>query len=224
MTPPKHAARPAASKSSAKSSSKSSSSATGRPAPAKSRRSRLAPLAEADFTAEQKALLAAIRSGPRGKDTPIEGPFAVYLRSPAYGDLAQALGGHCRLGTSVPKRLSELAILMTARHWRAQYEWHAHAPIAEEAGLPAATIRALRAGRRPAKLRADEAAVFDFVTELYRSRRVSDPTYRRIHKVLGEAGAIELTGILGYYALVAMTLNVFRMPLPARAALPFREP
>jgi 4-carboxymuconolactone decarboxylase len=187
-----------------------------RPAP------RLPRLDDAALTPRQRALREAIQSGPRGKLT-LDGPFAAYLHAPDYGDLAQALGAHCRYRTSVPPRLSEFAILVTARHWRAQYEWHAHASIAAAAGVLPQTIRDLRAGRRPRKAPADELAVYDFVTELYRTRRVEEPTYRRLHRLLGDAGMVEFVGILGYYALVAMTLNVFRLDVPPGAERPFAD-
>lgn len=183
---------------------------------------RLKVIADKDMTAQQRALRDAITAGPR-KITELRGPFAVWLHAPEIGDLAQRLGAHCRLQTSVPPRLSEFAILVTAKLWRAQYEWYAHAPIAERAGVKPQTIRALRAGRAPAGAARDERAVYDFVRELYRTRRVGDRNYKRLLAILGEAGMVELVAILGYYVLVAMSLNVFRMPLPPGAALPFRE-
>jgi 4-carboxymuconolactone decarboxylase len=190
--------------------------------PAKQPPSRLPNILENERSPEQRALIEAIQSGPRGR-TVIQGPFAVFQHAPKYGQLAQALGAHCRLGTSVPPRLSELAILLTAQHWRAQFEWFAHAPIAERAGVKPDTVRAIHAGRTPKNLAKDEQAVYEFVKELYRTRRVSDRTYKRVQSVLGYAATVELTGILGYYALVAMTLNVFRMPVPAGEPLPFPE-
>jgi 4-carboxymuconolactone decarboxylase len=171
----------------------------------------------------QHALIEAIRSGPRGKDAEIRGPFAVFLHAPGFGDLAQRLGGHCRLRTSVPPRLSEFAILVTARFWQAQYEWFAHARIAERAGVKPQTIRELRAGRAPKSAAKDERAIYDFISELYHKRRVGDRTYMRVNAILGNTATVELVGILGYYALVSMLLNVFRAPLPPGEKLPFRE-
>ena len=189
---------------------------------AKSLTSRLPAIAEDRFTPAQRALADAIRSGPRGQFRN-SGPFAAFLHAPPFGELAQKLGGYVRLQTSVPPRLSEFAILMTARLWRSQYEWHAHIPHAERAGIPPATVADIKAGRRPKKAPKDELAIYDFVTELYKSRRVSNRTYARVNAILGDAGTVELVGILGYYVLVAMTLNVFRMPLPAGTPLPFPE-
>ena len=176
-----------------------------------------------DLSSEQQALVEAIRSGPRGRFHN-EGPFAVYLHAPGYGKLAQALGGYLRYHTSLPRRLKEFAILCTAQHWKAQYEWHAHAPMAANDGVNAKAIRDLKSGR-PAKSAAkDELAIYTFVKELYAKRRVSNAAYARVHKLIGDAGMVELVGILGYYALISMTLNVFRMPLPEGSPTPFREP
>jgi 4-carboxymuconolactone decarboxylase len=179
--------------------------------------------AEDALTPAQHALRAAIASGPRGTFR-LGGPFAIWLHAPELGQLAQALGAHCRFKTSLSPRLSEFAILATARAWRAQYEWQAHAPMAEKAGVSAKTIRDLKAGRYPKSAAADERATYDFVTELYRTRRVSDRTYRRVLKLLGTTGTVELVGILGYYALISMTLNVFRAATDADKPPPFSEP
>jgi 4-carboxymuconolactone decarboxylase len=175
------------------------------------------------LTPAQQALIDSIRSGPRGQATQIRGPFAVFLHSPEYGQLAQQLGGYCRLKTKVPPRLSEFAILVTAKLWRAQYEWFAHVPHAERAGVAPQTIRALRAGRVPKSAPKDECAVYDFIKELYRRKRVGDKTYARLHALLGDDGMVEFVGILGYYVLIAMALNVFRMGPPEGEPLPFRE-
>ena len=194
----------------------------------KSRRTRRLPsprlpaLDMASLTSEQQALVDAISSGPRGRFSN-SGPFAVYLHAPGFGHLAQQLGGYVRLGTSVPPRLSEFAILCTARFWQAQFEWVAHAAIAAKQGVKPATIRDLQAGRTPTSAPRDEMAIYAFVRELYATRRVSDATYKRVHKLLGDAGIVELVGILGYYAMVSMILNVFRMPLPEGTPAPFRE-
>jgi 4-carboxymuconolactone decarboxylase len=185
--------------------------------------SRLPAFALDNLSTEQQALVEAIKSGPRGRFHN-EGPFAVYLHAPGYGKLAQALGGYLRYHTSLPPRLKEFAILCTAQYWKAQYEWHAHAPMAENDGVKPTAIRDLKSGR-PAKSAAkDEIAIYEFVKELYAKRRVSNAAYARVHKVIGDTGMVELIGILGYYSLISMTLNVFRMPLPEGAALPFPEP
>jgi 4-carboxymuconolactone decarboxylase len=191
---------------------------TKRPAP------RLAVLNEDQLDDDQRALLAALRAGPRGTAITPRGPFAAWMHAPQFGQLAQALGGHCRYKTALPPRLSEFAILCTARTWRAQYEWFAHAPMAEKAGVKPKTIAALRAGREPKTAPKDERAIYAFAQELYNTRRVSDRTYKRVCDLLGDAAMVELVGILGYYALISMTLNVFRMMPPEDAPLPFAEP
>jgi len=172
---------------------------------------------------EQQQVVDAINSGPRGHFRN-EGPFPVFLHAPAFGFLAQQLGGHLRFGTGLPPRLSEFAILCTGRFWKAQYEWFAHARIAAKQGVKEATIRDLHAGRAPKSAPRDELAIYAFVKELYAKRRVSNAAYARVHKILGDAGMVELVGILGYYVLISMTLNVFRMPLPHGVPLPFKEP
>ena len=184
---------------------------------------RLPTIADDQLTDRQKDLMAAIRSGPRGRVSQ-SGPFGVYLHAPDFGDLTQRLGAHCRYKTAVPPRLSEFAILCTARQWRAQYEWHAHAAIAEKAGIAPQTIRDLKAGRAPQKAAKDERAIYDFVQELYKAKRVSERTYRRVRAALGgDSAVVELVGILGYYALVAMTLDVFNVALPEGATPAFAE-
>jgi 4-carboxymuconolactone decarboxylase len=185
--------------------------------------SRVRILTEAELTDVQHALLDSIRSGPRGAGTTIRGPFAVFLHAPAFGELAQQLGGYCRFKTAVPPRLSEFAILVTAKLWRAQYEWFAHVPMAERAGVKTETIRDLHRGRVPKSAPKDERAIYDFIHELYETRRVSDKSFKRVNAVLGDAATIELVGILGYYVLISMILNVFRMSPPAGELLPFAE-
>ena len=192
--------------------------------PAKRPAPRLPIIDEAHMNEAQTRLLEAIRSGPRGKSITPRGPFAVWLHAPEFGHLAQALGGHCRYQTALPPRLSEFAILCTARLWRAQYEWFAHEPMAEKAGVKSKTIADLRAGREPKSAPKDERAIYAFVRELYKTNRVSDRTYKRVHAFLGDAAMVELVGILGYYVMISMTLNVFRMMPPADAKLAFAEP
>ena len=176
---------------------------------------------ESDLSPKQQDMLADIRK-TRGSG-PLGGPFAVFLQAPDYGDLAQKLGAFCRYRTSVPPVLSEFTILVLARFWRSQYEFWVHAPIAEKAGVKPATIEALRTGRTP-RMTKEQRAIYDFVAELHKRKRVSDKTYGRVHALFGDAGMVEFVGILGYYTLVAMTLNVFRMPVPKDETHPFAEP
>ena len=191
--------------------------------PAKRLAPRLALIDEAHMNGAQQSLMAALRAEPRGKSITPRGPFAVWLHAPEFGHLAQALGGHCRYKTALSPRLSEFAILCTARLWRAQYEWFAHQPMAEKAGVKPKTIAELRGGREPKSAPKDERAIYAFVQELYKTRRVTDRAYKRVHAFLGDAAMVELVGILGYYALISMTLNVFRMMPPPETALPFAE-
>lgn len=182
---------------------------------------RLSIPAENDLSPKQKELLSDIRK-TRGPG-PLGGPFAVLLHAPDYGDLAQKLGAFCRYKTALPPHLSEFTILVLARFWRSQYEFWIHAPIAQKAGVKAATIEALRTGRTP-RLGKEERAIYDFIAELHKTKRVADKTYARVHALFGDAGTVEFVGILGYYTLVAMTLNVFRVPLPDGETYPFAEP
>src|SRR5215208_331899 len=180
---------------------------------------RLPAIPEEALSREQHKLIDSIRSGPRG-EFKMSGPFFCYLHAPTFGEFAQNLGAHCRYKTGVPPRLSEFAILVTAQYWKASYEWAAHEPQALKAGVKPETISALRAGRLPKSATKDERALHTFIKELYAEKRVSDGTYKSVNKMLGNAGTVELVGLLGYYAMVAMTLNVFRMPVPPNLPVP----
>ena len=171
---------------------------------------RLPPLPPQSLTEEQRRVAADILA-TRGT---VGGPFAVWLRSPELAERAQLLGAFVRYHSSLPPRLLELAILITARLWTAQFEWAVHAPEARAAGLPAAVIDDLREGRRPAGLQADEAVIWDFVQELHATRAIADATYQRAHDLLGTRGVVDLVGICGYYTLISMTLNVFDCDTP----------
>jgi 4-carboxymuconolactone decarboxylase len=171
-----------------------------------------------DLTPAQRKVHDAIVAGPRGR---VIGPLRVWLLSPELAERAQELGAFCRYHTSLPPRLSELAILVTGAFWQAGFEWHAHAPIALKAGVPADAIEAIRAGKEPKFARENERAVYEFSRELWTKRRVSDATYRRTADLLGNETVIELVGILGYYGLISMTINTFEVPLPEGVAQPF---
>lgn len=171
----------------------------------------------ADYDAEQRAAAAALIASPRGE---VRGPFVPMMRSPAMMDRVQKLGEFLRYDCSVPKRLREWAILVAARHWSQPYEWHAHARHAFDAGIAAAAIATLRDGERPVAMPEDEAVVFDFCLALHRDHAVGDALYARTLALLGERGLVELTGICGYYAMLAMVLNVARTPSPTCFALP----
>jgi 4-carboxymuconolactone decarboxylase len=175
---------------------------------------RLPAILDEALSPEQRRLIDSIRSGPRG-EFKMSGPFFCYLHAPAFGELAQKFGAFCRYKTGVPPRLSEFAILVTAQHWKSHYEWAAHEPQAVKAGVKPETINALRAGRLAKSAPKDERVLYAFIKELYRDKSVSNSTYKSANKILGDSGTIELVGLLGYYAMVAMTINVFRMPVPA---------
>ena len=189
-----------------------------RPAP------RLAVLNDEQLNPTQRALIEAMRSGPRGQSLTIRGPFAAFLHAPVFGDLAQRLGAHCRYKTTISPRLSEFAILCTARLWRAQFEWYAHEPMALKAGVSPKTVRDLKAGRVPKSAAKDERAIYDFIQELYKTRRVSDRTYKRVRSFFSDEAMVELVGVLGYYVLISMTLNVFQLLPPDEDELAFAEP
>lgn len=180
---------------------------------------RFPPLAPEDMTPAQRSVADAIAAGPRGG---LRGPFQAWLRSPELADRLQKVGEQLRFHSSVPRRLNELAILMTARAWDAQFEWYAHHRLALDAGLDAAVASDIAAGRRPTTMRADEAVVYDFCTELRATRRVSDETLSRALELLGEQGVVDLIAVSGYYDIVSMTLNVAEVPLPDGLAAPLK--
>lgn len=175
-------------------------------------------LDEAALSPEQQTIFDAIQSGPRGI---VEGPLRVWLQSPGLAETAQQLGAFCRYRTSLPPRLSELAIILVGAHWQAGFEWAVHAPIAVKEGVAEPIVEAIRTGAAPQFAAEDEAAVHDFAVELLRDRRVSDATYARAEALLGKVGAVDLVGVLGYYTLICMTINAFHVPLPPEAADPF---
>jgi 4-carboxymuconolactone decarboxylase len=173
---------------------------------------RFKPLTYDQMTPAQRTMTDHLLSGERGG---MNGPFNVLLRSPEMGDAVQALGAQVRFHSSLPARLNEFAILITGRFWSAQYEWYAHKRLALQAGLNPRIIDALARGQRPTAMQADEEVVYNFATELLRSRQVSDPTFEAARNRLGERSLVDLIGVVGYYGLVSMVLNVDRYPLPA---------
>ncbi len=175
--------------------------------------SRLPALEEQSLSADQRAVVDAIRSGPRGSGG-LTGPFGVWLRSPGLANPAQELGAHCRFGSSLARDVSEFAILLTAKRWRAQYEFWAHARLAREVGLPDTVIEAIRTGTPLSLERPDLALVDKLVGEYFETSRVSDATYVEAIETFGETGLVDLVGTVGYYGLVSATLNVFAVELP----------
>ena len=182
---------------------------------------RFSPLQPERMSSEQKRVADAIQGGPRGG---LRGPFNALLRSPELADRFQKVGEYIRFQSSLPARLNELAILIVARKWAAQFEWYAHEPLAKNAGLSPSIIDDIHAGKRPARMQPDETIVYDFCTEMREQRRVSDATYTAAKKLLGEKGVVDLAALMGYYDLVSIILNLDRYPLAPGATLPFPEP
>jgi len=180
---------------------------------------RFKPLTYEEMTREQRLMIEHLLQGERASTG---GPFNVFLRSPELGDIAQQLGARVRFHSSLSDRLKEMAILMIARDWTAQYEWYAHKRLALQAGLKPDLVDAIAAGKRPAAMAPDESALYTFVTDLLDTRQVDDPTFRAAVAAFGERGVVDLIGLMGYYQLVSMALNVDRYPLPdgARPELP----
>jgi 4-carboxymuconolactone decarboxylase len=179
---------------------------------------RLPPIPPESMTAAQRAAAESLVRGPRGA---LFGPFVPMLRSPELLNRAQHLGAYLRYDSAMPGRLRELAILVTARHFRQAYEWHVHAPAAAAAGLAPPTVAAIAAGQRPQTLQPDEAVVHDFCVELHSTHAVQDATYSAALALLGESGVMDLCGVCGYYGLLALIMNTARTPLPEGAESPW---
>lgn len=172
---------------------------------------RFKPLRYDDMTPAQKTMIEHLLAGPRAG---ADGPFNVLLRSPEMGDLAQQFGAAMRFNSSIPRKLNELAIIITARHWTSQYEWQAHHRAALQAGLSPAIADAIARGRRPAGMQHDEEVVYNFCTELLKTKQVSDATFNAARDAFGERGVVDLIGVMGWYNMVSMLLNTDRYPLP----------
>ena len=185
----------------------------------------------AQLSAEQSKLVKDLLSGPRGGgDSSPEaarrilenGPFNAWARSPVLGDRLQKVGEYIRYGSSIPLRLNEFAILITARHWTSQYEWFAHHSLAMKAGLSPKITEQLARNQRPEGMSEDESAVYNFCTELHQQKNVSDASYQQALKLFGEKGVMDLIGVSGYYTAVSMTLNVARVRIPGGVPDPLK--
>jgi 4-carboxymuconolactone decarboxylase len=172
---------------------------------------RLGPLPSEQMSAAQRAAAQAIIDGPRGA---LYGPFVPLLRSPELMENAQRMGEYLRYRSAIGTRLSELAILVTARQWNQQVEWAIHAPIAARSGIRADVVNAIAARRKPLALQDDEAAVYEFCIELHQLKRVTDQTYARALALFGEHGVVDLMGINGYYTFLAMVMNTAQTAAP----------
>lgn len=151
------------------------------------------------------------------RKVPVFGPFEPLMHSPQLMNLSRAMGDYLRYKSAIGTTLSELAILITAREWTQDYEWHVHAPIALKAGIKQEIIDAIADGRRPDGMSEDEQIVYDFSIELHRNKRVSDLTWGRAQKRFGNQGVVDMTGINAYYTLLAMQMNAAEYPLPKEA-------
>jgi 4-carboxymuconolactone decarboxylase len=159
----------------------------------------------------QKKMTMDTLTGPRRG---LGGPFNVLLRSPEMGDLAMKFGEYSRFRPEIPAKLRELAIIVTARHWTSHFEWYAHRSAAAQAGLSEAIITAIANRRRPTGMQPDEEAVYNFATEMLETKQVSDATFKNVKDRFGEKGVVDIVGVMGWYQMVSMLLNVDRYPLP----------
>ena len=178
---------------------------------------RLPPIPVEQMTPEQRQVAEEICAGPRGE---LKGPMWPVLRNPAYARHLQGVGSYIRFECKLDKRINEMTALMGARAWTQQYAWNAHYPVALKAGLSPAVADAIGEGRRPQGMKEDEEIVYDFVTELLTNKGVCDPTYERMVGKFGEAGMVDIIGILGWYSTMAMFLNVARSALADGRPLP----
>lgn len=180
---------------------------------------RFGPLPESDMTEAQLKAARELASGPRGKMSG-SGPNIVLLRSPELMSCTQKVGAYLRYSSALPARLNEFAICITARQWDANVEWMAHHPLALKAGLNPAVAEDLAQGKRPANMQDDEAAIYQFCTELHETKKVSDPTFKAVFDLFGERAVVELIALTGYYTMLAMVLNVAQQPLAGGVAPP----
>ena len=193
--------------------------------------SRISYITPENFTEAQQHLFKSITGGKRGEGRAPEdllnaeggmsGPFNAWLRSPVLGEAAQRVGEAVRFESALPPQLRELAILVVAAKWKAQYEWWAHERIARREGLDEGVIESVKAETLPDFSNSTESVVYNFARELLDEHRVSDHLYDKAVELLGEVMVVELVILLGYYTLVSMTLNVFEVPVPTGESAPF---
>ena len=181
------------------------------PVAARADSTRLPTIPPAQYDAEQKK---AAEDFLAARKSPVFGPFEPLMHSPEVMSQARSMGDYLRYKSALGNTLSELVILVTARQWTQDYEWHVHYPIALKAGIRKEIADAIADGRRPTDMSDDEAIVYDFSTELHANKRVSDATFTRAEKRFGKKGVVDLTGINAYYTLLAMQMNVARYTAP----------
>lgn len=180
---------------------------------------RLSPLDPDSFSARQREIFDQILV----RRTGISGPFLAWMRNPELADRAQELGAYCRFDSNLAHEMSELAILVVARHWRSQAEWAIHAPIAQKAGIAAEDIETMLRGDDPVFADQTAQTVYDYTKELLQTARVTDDLHARATLALGENGVVDLVALIGYYGLVALTLNAFNVAVPPGKTPPFQE-
>ena len=180
---------------------------------------RFAPLKADELSPAQKAWADAIAVPPRNAKWGAP-PYRAYIRNPELAPKLSALSDYLRWNTTLPPRLSEFAIMITARNWTAQYEWAAHYPLALKAGLDVKLLGDLSAGKRPDNMRDDEAALYDLASSLYRDKKVTDAVYKAAVEKFGERGVMDIIGIIGYYDLVSMTLITAQVSAPSDSTAP----
>jgi len=181
---------------------------------------RLKEITPETMTDEQQAVAELIASGPHGK---VMGPYPAWLQSPELAKRARSLSEYLRFQSAPSKRLAEIAILITGRHWKAEFEFYAHAELARKAGVEEPIIQALAAGKRPEFSNNDDAIVYDLCTEMLNTGRISDATYKRARDAFAMQTLVELVAIMGYYCMVSITLNAFEAPLPPGESSPFPD-
>lgn len=176
--------------------------------------SRISPIDLNQMTDAQRLVHDEIIQGPRGR---VVGPLLVMLKSPEVASRMQRVGEYFRFQSILSGRLRMLAVLVIARAWTAQYQWQVHVSQALEAGIDETTIKAIAERRPPSSLKSDETIVYDFCTELQENKKVGEPAFQAALKLLGEQGVVELTALSGYFAAIAMTLNVFEVEVPDKS-------
>ncbi len=175
---------------------------------------RLPTIPPADYTADQQKAASDFEAARHGK---VFGPFEPLMHSPDVMTLSRSMGDYLRFKSAIGNTLSELVILVVAREWTQDFEWWYHYPIALKAGIPKEVADAIADGRRPAGMNADEEMIYDYTSELLKSKRVSDVTFNRVKARFGDKGVVDLTGVAGYYTLLAMQLNAAQYKIPEGA-------
>jgi 4-carboxymuconolactone decarboxylase len=182
-----------------------------------SSRDRLPPIPEDELSAEQRAAVGELLSGPRSA---FGGPFVPLLRSPEFMTRVQKVGEYLRFGSILSRHIIEFVTIYTARQWTQRYEWYAHLPLALKAGVTRSVAEAIAEGRRPDGMNEDEAAAYAICDELERTKAVSDATYRRAVERFGEQGVVEIVGLTGYYGMLARVMNMGRTAVPGDVEVP----